>query len=178
MGGKKGAAGGLVGANAGYIDTCVAQVSVSVEHAKGVALIGGLAGGNFVSITGSYATGSVSGRNTNMVGGLVGFDYGGGRPEFLCNRCGDGRNGQRSRGPYWRYEKVKNRILLFHRRGLRRNVEFCGRFRWRKPGEYNNFGQLLGYDDQRHKSGRWQGWHEGHHRFDDAATPIRIAVGI
>jgi hypothetical protein len=78
IGGKKGMAGGLAGANVGFVDTCFAQVSVSVGHAKGIAEVGGLVGfnGSGDAITDSFATGRVTGGDSNQTGGLVGFNDG------------------------------------------------------------------------------------------------------
>ena len=64
-------AGGLVGINQGPLSN-----SYAVGNVKGLDLIGGLVGLNIGSITSSYATKNVEGQR-NLLGGLVGWRFGG-----------------------------------------------------------------------------------------------------
>jgi len=63
--------GGLVGRNSGTISNSHASDAVQVNTSAA----GGLAGINSGTITQSYATGSVSGGNNSVLGGLLGSSY-------------------------------------------------------------------------------------------------------
>ena len=66
-------AGGLVGGNAGIIQSSMALGSVQAGDRS---TVGGLVASNRQTVTGSSATGDVSGGALSLAGGLVGENFG------------------------------------------------------------------------------------------------------
>jgi hypothetical protein len=67
-------AGGLLGANGGFVEQCYATGSVTITKSSSISTAGGLVGFNDGTIGNSYSKGAatVNGTGTASVGGLVG----------------------------------------------------------------------------------------------------------
>ena len=73
--GSAGAAGGLVGINDGPGQILNSSASGTIISSSYAPALGGLVGNNYGSISGSFATGNVTGGDYASVGGLVGSNF-------------------------------------------------------------------------------------------------------